>query len=167
MAVVRRAFGVKGELMVQPTVNEPGAVFAPGRRLFATIPGDGVRDVTIAASRPFKDGWLVTLDAVADRTAAEAWRGVPLALPEDELPPRDADELLLDELPGMRVVDATLGELGAVAGWYELPQGLVLEVRGERWRADVPFNEAFVTRVDRAARVLTVQLPEGLAEAAH
>jgi ribosomal 30S subunit maturation factor RimM len=43
----------------------------------------------------------------------------------------------------------------------------VLEVRGERWRADVPFNEAFVTRVDRAARVLTVQLPEGLAEAAH
>ena len=167
MGLVRRAFGVKGELLVQPTVNEPGAVFAPGRRLFATIPGDGVRDVTIAASRPFKDGWLVTLDAVADRTAAEAWRGVPFALPEDELPPRDEDELLLDELPGMRVVDATLGELGAVAGWYELPQGLVLEVRGERWRADVPFNEAFVTRVDRAARVLTVQLPEGLAEAAH
>ena len=167
MGLVRRAFGVKGELLVQPTVNEPGAVFAPGRRLFATIPGDGVRDVTIAASRPFKDGWLVTLDAVADRTAAEAWRGVPFALPEDELPPRDEDELLLDELPGMRVVDATLGDLGAVAGFYQLPQGLVLEVRGDRWRADVPFNEAFVTRVDRAARVLTVQLPEGLAEAAH
>ena len=167
MGVVRRAFGVKGELMVQPTVNEPGAVFAPGRRLFATIAGEGERSVTIVTSRPFKDGWLIVIDAVADRTAAEAWRGVPFALPEDELPPRDEDELLLDELPGMRVVDATLGELGAVAGWYELPQGLVLEVRGERWRADVPFNEAFVTRVDRAARVLTVQLPEGLAEAAH
>mgnify|MGYP003344914097 CR=1 FL=1 len=27
MGLVRRAFGVKGELLVQPTVNEPGAVF--------------------------------------------------------------------------------------------------------------------------------------------
>jgi hypothetical protein len=40
-------------------------------------------------------------------------------------------------------------------------------VRGDRWRADVPFNEAFVTRVDRVARVLDVQLPDGLAEAAR
>lgn len=166
MGVVRRAFGVKGELMVQPTVNEPGAVFAPGRRLFATVPGVGDREVTITASRPFKDGWLVFLDAVADRTAAEAWRGVPLALPEEELPARDENEVLLDELPGMRVHDESLGDLGVVAGWYELPQGLVLEVRGPQWRADVPFNEAFVVQMDREARLIAVRLPEGLAEAA-
>lgn len=166
MGVVRRAFGVKGELMVQPTVNEPGAVFAPGRRLFATVPGAGDREVTITASRPFKDGWLVFLDAVADRTVAETWRGVPLALPEDELPPRDANEVLLDELPGMAVRDEALGDIGVVAGWYELPQGLVLEVRSARWRADVPFNEAFVTHLDREARTIAVRLPDGLAEAA-
>jgi ribosomal 30S subunit maturation factor RimM len=62
------------------------------------------------------------------------------------------------------VRDEPHGEIGIVAGWYELPQGIVLEVRGPVWRADIPFNEAFIASVNRAARLITVQLPDGLLE---
>ena len=99
-------------------------------------------------------------------TAADRWRGVTLRVPFAELTPPAENELYLHELPGMIVRDVPHGELGVVAGWYELPQGIVLEVRGPAWRADVPFNEAFIESVDRAARVIGVKLPDGLLEPA-
>lgn len=158
---MRRAFGLKGELFVHPVTNEPDAVFAPGRRLFASDPR---RECVVEGARPFKDGWLVKFAGVDDKTTADGWRGVTLGAPLDELPPPTGNEVYLHELAGMRVRDERLGELGAVASWYELPQGLVLEVRGEEWAADVPFNEAFVVALDREARTIAVRLPDGMAE---
>lgn len=107
------------------------------------------------------------LAGVDDKTAADGWRGVTFTVPFSELTPPAEDEVYLHELTGMRVRDEPHGELGEVAGWYELPQGLVLEVRGPRWRADVPFNEAFVSHVDREGRVIEVRLPDGLLEPAQ
>ena len=125
-----------------------------------------LQECSVATSRPFKDTWLVKLVGVDDKTAADLWRGVTFEVPQEELSPPDEDEneVYLHELTGMRARDAAHGDLGVVSGWYELPQGLVLEVRGSHWRADVPFNEAFVKHVDRAARTIDLELPEGLVE---
>ena len=104
-----------------------------------------------------------------DRAVEILRAGGLVALPTETVYGLAADaenELYLHELPGMIVRDVPHGELGVVAGWYELPQGIVLEVRGPAWRADVPFNEAFIESVDRAARVIGVKLPDGLLEPA-
>ena len=182
---VRRAFGLKGELVVEASTNEPGVVFAPGRRVFADVADvadvagvtdvadraaahrggpDETRECTVERSRPFKGAWLVKLDGVASKTEADRWRGVRLSAPAAELTPPADNELYLHELDGMRVRDEAHGDLGVVADWYAVPQGLVLEVRGAMWRADVPFNEAFVVKVDRIARAIDVRLPDGLLE---
>jgi 16S rRNA processing protein RimM len=164
--------------VVQPSTDEPGVVFAPGRRVFADYADpkaprstgyNAPRECIVQSSRPFKDAWLVKLDCVHDKTEADLWRGVTFEVPADELPPPNADEneLYEHEIAGMRVRDDEHGELGIVEAWYEVPQGLVLEVRGAEWRADVPFNEAFVTKVDRIARVIDVRLPDGLLEPAR
>ncbi|MCC7195467.1 MAG: 16S rRNA processing protein RimM [Gemmatimonadaceae bacterium] len=167
---MRRAFGLKGELLVEPVTSEPGAVFAPGRRLFATraaTDGPARRsECVVAGARAFKQAWLLRVEGVGDRTAADDWRGATLSAPMDELRPPAGNEVYLHELAGMSVSDESLGPLGAVASWYELPQGIVLEVRGGEWRADVPFNDAFIASVNRADRLRTVRLPEGLAEPA-
>ncbi len=118
----------------------------------------------VERSRPFKDGWLVKLEGVNDKTAADLWRGVVFSAPQAELTPPQGNELYLHELVGIAVRDEPHGDLGLVAGWYELPQGIVLEVRGPNWRADIPFNDAFIASVDRAARLITVQLQDGLLE---
>ncbi len=158
---MRKAFGLKGELFVAPVTNEPAEVFSAGR----VVSVDG-REWTVERSRPFKDGWLVKFTGVDDKTSADLWRGLTLRVPFAELSPPSGNEVYLHELTGMRVRDEPHGEIGAVAGWYELPQGLVLEVRGPQWRADVPFNDAFVTRVDREHRVIDLVLPDGLLEPA-
>lgn len=154
---------MKGELLVQPTTNEPGDVFAPGRVVYGTgAPAN--RDVTIVSSRAFKDGWLVKVDGVDDKTEADRWRGVVFEVPFADLTPPGENEVYLHELVGMQVVDAARADAGTVAGYYEVPQGIILEVRAPSWRADVPFNEAFVDAVERDARLIRVRVPDGLVE---
>jgi 16S rRNA processing protein RimM len=170
---VRRAHGLKGELVVLPITDAPDAIFAPGARVFAGTPDGELasdphtgmpRALTVKATRPFKDGLLVFFDGIADRTEAERWNGRTFLVPAGELAPPEEGALFLHELPGMRAVDAAGAPLGEVRGWYELPQGIMLELLTSRGLRDVPFNEAFVRHLDRNARTMTLDVPEGLLE---
>lgn len=168
---VRRAHGIRGELVIELLTDAPDAIFAPGRRVFAgTVDGGpwldpetgAERACTITSSRPFKDGLLVTLEGIADRSEAERWRGRHLLAPFSELTPPADGEVYLHELEGMRVLDAAGAEVGVVSGWNRLPNGILLDVSGARGAVQVPFNEAFVRAVDRAARRLTIEIPDEL-----
>lgn len=165
---VRKAHGIRGELVVEAYTNEPAAVFAAGRRLFGGTP-DGRPlatpvALTVRRATPHKEGWIVRVDELADRTAADVWRTRTLLAPLAELPPPRDDEVYLHDLVGMRVqrVDGT--PVGVVADYYELPHGLMLEVRLDD-RTDtalVPYRPEIVTEVDTAARTITIDPPEGL-----
>ena len=170
---IRRAHGIKGELVVALETDAPDAIFAPGARVFVgTADGDLAPDTTtgqlvelvVNAARPFQDGLLVFFNGIADRTEAEKWRRRTLLVPVSELEPPADGELWAHELPGMRVVDPQGTVIGDVHGYYALPQGLVLEIETPRGRRDVPFNEAFVQAFDRDARVITLDAPGGLLE---
>jgi 16S rRNA processing protein RimM len=167
---VRKAHGIRGELMVEPYTNEPAAVFAAGRRLIGGLPDGrplaGAPTLTVRRATPHKEGWIVRVDEVADRTAADGWRARTLLAPLAELPPPGDDEVYLHDLVGLRVVRADGTAVGEVADYYELPHGIMLEVRLEG-RADtalVPYRPEIVTEVDTAARTLTVDPPAGLLE---
>ena len=54
---VRRAHGIRGELVVEALTDAPDAVFAPGRRVFVgTAEGDlvrGAQELRVLRSSPF------------------------------------------------------------------------------------------------------------------
>jgi 16S rRNA processing protein RimM len=172
VARIRRPHGVKGELLIEALTGEPGAILAPGRRVFRgtpegalwLAPGIGeLQALTVRGLRPVKDGWLITLDAVTDRTEAERWNGRQLLVPVSELPEPAAGEVFTHELVGMMLVDAATGrEIGPVVEFYDLPQGLLLEFRTAQGLASLPFVEEFVREVDREGRRMAVRLPDGL-----
>jgi 16S rRNA processing protein RimM len=162
---VRKAHGIRGDLVVEPITDEPDAVFASGRRVIAgTATGDPAkdrRDLHVSSASPFKGGFIVHFDEIADRTAAEQWRDRFLLLPASELAPLADDQVYVHELPGMRV-ELESGELvGTVTDTYDLPQGLTLDVKRETGSVMIPY-EHFVTNLDREARVLRIDPPEGL-----
>lgn len=170
---VRRAHGIKGELAVAIETDAPDAIFASGARVIVgTADGDPAPDaatgrlveLVVKAARPFQDGLLVFFDGIADRTEAEKWRGRSLLVPVSELESPADGELWAHELPGMLVVDPQGAVIGDVHGYYELPQGLVLEIQTPRGLRDVPFSDAFVRAFDRDARVITLDAPGGLLE---
>jgi 16S rRNA processing protein RimM len=167
---VRKAHGIRGELVIEPLTNAPGAVFASGRRVFAgTVHGDPTpdrRELIVEESRPFKGGgWIVAFKSIADRTEAELWRERYLFAPVSELDPAAEGEVYLHDLFGLSVVRAgTLEPVGEVTDVYELPQGVMLDVRRPAGSVLIPFRGEVVTRVDLPHRRLEIDPPEGLIE---
>ena len=169
---VRKAHGIRGEVVVEPITDAPDAIFASGHRVFAgTASGDitpNHAELHVKSSRPFGDGYLIAFAEVPDRNAAETWRGRYLLVPADELPPPSADEVYVHELPGMRVELAHGELLGTVEETYELPQGLAIDVRRapphDGQTVLLQFDERTIASVDREARVIVVTPPEGLLE---
>jgi 16S rRNA processing protein RimM len=163
---VRKAHGIRGDLVVEPITDQPNAVFAPGRRVLAgNANGDRARDgleLHIASSSPFKGGFIVHFDEVADRTAADTWRDRFLLLPADELEPLGDDEVYVHELPGMRVRLESGEDVGMVVATYELPQGLTLDVEREKGSTVLIPYDRIVTSIDRALRLIVIDPPVGL-----
>ena len=166
---VRKAHGIHGELVIEPLTDAPDAVFAPGRRLFAgTIEGDPAPDgrtLVVEESRPFKGGWIVAFTDLVDRNEAERWRDRYLLAPRAELDPIGDDEIYLHDLHGLEIVlDGSEERVGEVVDVYELPQGVMLDVRREQGTVLIPFRGEIVRRVDLAARRVFIDPPEGLLE---
>lgn len=166
---VRRAHGVRGELVVELVTDAPDAIFASGHRVFVGRPDGSVpvesRTLVVTRARDFKEGLLVTFEGLADRNAAEQLRDRTLLVPVEELPPPDEDEVYFHDLIGMtaRLADGTA--VGEVVTLWELPQALTLEIR--RPKGDtvlVPWLPHMVSEVDTDARVVTLTPPEGLLE---
>ncbi|NUO37877.1 MAG: 16S rRNA processing protein RimM [Gemmatimonadaceae bacterium] len=169
---VRKAHGIRGEVVVETITDAPDAIFASGRRVFAgTATGDLAptrQELHVSSVRPFNDGYLVGFAEVPDRTAAERWRGRYLLLPRGEVAPPADDEVYIHELVGMRVELVDGQAVGTVEETYELPQGLAIDVRREAPRDQetvlLSYDERTIASVDREARVIVVTPPDGLLE---
>ncbi len=168
---IRRAHGVRGELAVEVLTDAPDAFFAPGARLFVGTPDGSLlippgtnepRTVIVEDVRPFQEAILLTLASIDDKTEADKWRGRHLLVPFDELEEPAEGEVFLHELAGMQVRDAAGTSVGEVLDWYRLPNGLLLDIKTPHGVRSLPYNEAFVKQVDRAARTMTVEIPDGL-----
>lgn len=169
---VRKAHGIRGEVVVEVITDAPDAVFASGHRVFAgTASGDiapSRQELHIGFTREFNEGLLVGFTEIQDRNAAELWRGRYLLLPAEELPQPTDDEVYVHDLVGMRV-DISDGEvLGTVEEIYELPQGLALDIRRAEPRAAetvmLLYDDNTIASVDKERRIIVVTPPDGLVE---
>ena len=164
---VRRAHGIRGELVVESMTDAPDPVFAAGRRVFAgtksgTLAGDR-QEMRISHATPFKGGWIVGFDGIATRSAAEAWRDRYFLLPEAEITPPADGEVFIHDLVGMRVEHVDGTAVGEVAQVLEMPQGLMLDVkRPSHGSVLLQYDDHTVTEVDADARVIRVDPVEGL-----
>ena len=165
---VRKAHGVRGELVVESYTSAPEVMFASGALIVpGTVDGDvaeGAPLLTVRRSSPFKGGLIVAFDEITERNAADLWRERYLLVPADRLTPPADDEVFQHELIGMRVEREGGGEVGTVAALYELPQGVMLEVGEGRGAVLVPYRAEVVKRVDVDARLILIEPPDGLLE---
>ena len=168
VGLIRKAQGIRGEVVIEPLTDKPDVVFASGSRVFAgTANGDLaiVRDVkgieetptlTVAQSKPFKKGLIVQFEELRDRDSAELWRGRYLLAPFSELPPLQQDEVYLHDLIGMIVVRTTGERIGEVTTFYELPQGIMLDVKTLRESVIIPYRPEMVVKTDIEARTIVI-----------
>jgi 16S rRNA processing protein RimM len=171
---VAGAQGLRGEIAVEVLSDVPDR-FAPGASLLLSAAGLPPRPVVVAASRSFtsrhKDRLLLSLQGIADRTAAEALRGALLEVDAAAVPPAPEGSYYHYDLVGCRCTDRRAGELGEVAEVVEGGGGDLLRVvsppRGNAPGRELllPFVDDYLAEVDVAGRRILWDLPEGLIEA--
>jgi len=170
VGMIRNAQGIRGEVVVEPITDAPDAVFASGRRVLLgdstgdTSKSNPERTLVIEGARPFKGGMIVKFEELADRNAAELLRGRYLLAPFDELEPLHEGEIYLHDLIGMQVQLDNGQKVGEVTSYYELPQGLTLDVATARGSVLVPYRPEVVERADGSARLIVVRSDVGLFE---
>lgn len=160
---VVRPHGIRGELVVQPSTDQPERRFAPG----ATLATDDGTVLTVTAVRPHAGRLLVRVAGVGDRDAAERLRRVRLSVvvTDDEQP--EADTYYDAQLVGLAVRGGGGTRLGTVAGVEHGPaQDLLVVDLAAGGQARVPFVAALVPRVAIDEGWLLVDPPPGLLEQA-
>ena len=157
---VIKAHGIRGEVVVDPTTDEPDIRYAPGTVLHGKQ-GKREHTLTVAHARPHQGRLLVIFDEVPDRTAAESLRGTQFWA--EQLDIDDDEEGFYDhDLTGLRVIHEG-AEIGTVTGVMSGPAGTILEVElADGKQALVPFVFDIVPDVDLEAGTCTITPPDGL-----
>jgi 16S rRNA processing protein RimM len=167
---IRKAHGIRGEVVVEELTSDPDAHFAVGRQLVAaTTRGEriaedapGPRLLTVRRAKPFKGGRIVRFQEITGRDIAEQWRDRYLLVPDSEATPPRPGEVYFHDLVGLRVESPTGAELGRVQELYEMGHGVLLDVRTASGTVMIPYRPELVIRVDLERRALVVDPAGGL-----
>ena len=150
---VARAHGLRGRVLLAP-YNADSSGLERIRRLWLSG-----REYAVARAERVNLGYLVALEGVTDRDAAEALRGQEVMVDRRELPPPGEDEMYAVDLIGYTVADAQGRVRGVVEGIEEAGAQDLLVLEGG---ALVPLG--LVQEVAPEARRIVIEVPEGLFE---
>lgn len=171
LGVIVGAHGIRGQLRIRSFTGEPAAIFGYGALLGKRRDTEAGRSLTLRpvgtakGGKPKGEVVLATLDGVADRTAAEALKGLRLYVSRDALPALEEDEFYHADLIGLVVDQVAGGQLGTVKAVHDFGAGDVLEVtREEGGTVFLPFTMAVVPVVDIAGGRLVADPPAALLE---
>lgn len=159
VATIGRAHGLKGEVALDLRTETPAERLAIGTVLTTEPAAAG--PLTVLRTRVQSGRWFVLFAEAADRTAAEALRGVDLVV---DAPTSDEDDAWYPhELVGLRAERPDGSLVGEVVGLEHLPAQDALEVREpDGSRTLVPFVREIVPVVDVAGGRVVVDPPAGL-----
>lgn len=150
-------YGIRGWLRLYPFGDDP-LDWAEMPVWWIAREGEPWREVGLKGLKIHGDGVVVLLDGIADRTAAEAMKGVLVGAPRDSLPATDEDEFYWGDLIGLEVVNSADEKLGNVAGLIETGANDVLRVVGKDGTERLlPFVSAVVLAVEKEAGLIRVE----------
>lgn len=117
--------------------------------------------LTIEASRPHNNRFLVKFEGVEDREGAEELRGALYVTP-DVRRDLEEDEFWMDDLVGCKVQLVDGDEVGTVTQVVPGAAQDLLEVETPSGLRLIPIVKEFITSVDLDHMLVTVDPPEGL-----
>jgi 16S rRNA processing protein RimM len=156
VGAIAGAHGVRGEVRIRSFTDDPAAVAAYGP--LSDESGHKRFDLTVTGKT--KGGVIARIGGVADRTAAEALRGLRLYVERTALPAANDDEYYRIDLIGLTVELADGTHYGRITNVDDYGAGDILEiVRADGTTELLPFTDRIVPQVDIAARRVVVDPP--------
>lgn len=114
------------------------------------------REIKVESFELHSKGLTAKFTGCEDRTGAEKYKGLWVAVPRDSLPQQDTGEYYWSDLIGMEVVNVDGQRLGVVDHLLDTGANEVLCVQGESGEMLIPFIAQAIKHVDVGARVIQV-----------
>ncbi|MFD1184964.1 ribosome maturation factor RimM [Pontibacter rugosus] len=111
-----------------------------------------------------KGRFIIKFEDFKSIEQAETLRNTSVYLPLNELPELEEGQFYFHAVIGYQVVDAQHGPLGIVKEFYDLPQQQLMVMDYLDQEMLVPVIDEVFVRADHEAKILHVNMPEGLLE---
>jgi len=163
VGVIRKPHGIHGEASVE-LWTDSAERFADLADVTLVSPDSSqLRPAAIESVRAHGGRALVRLAGIDSPEAVAELRNWTIEIDERDARSLEEGEYFIHDLVGLTLVDPAGSERGVVAEALEGGGGILLEVeRKDGSRFDVPFAASICTRIDLAARTISVDLPKGL-----
>lgn len=163
VGIVRKPHGVRGEASVEPWTDDL-ARFDDLERVFLVSPDRRtIRETALRTFRPHSGRALLGLEGIDSPEQVDRIREWTVEIPASEARALDEGEVFLHDLVGLMLFEESGRELGTVSDVSEGGGGLLLRVNTvDGRRADVPFAQSYIVKMEIEHRRMVVNLPEGL-----
>jgi 16S rRNA processing protein RimM len=155
LGVVAAPHGVRGLVRIKSFTEDPMAVGAYG----PLSDESGKKEYRVEILSAARDAVLARIEGVADRTAAEALRGLRLYVDRSALPETGEREWYEADLIGLEAVGTDGRDWGKVIAFHDFGAGSVMEVSGG---VMLPFTDEAVPEIDVEGGKVLVDPPAGL-----
>jgi len=178
LARIRKPQGRKGEVFAEILTDFPDK-FKERKQLWL-LAGDvsaaAAARPAVAAPRQVellnhwlhKGGVVLHFAGVDSITAAEALKGLIVAIPREERATLGEDEVYVGDLIGCLLVDVAGAEAATVGEIENVDRSggaaPLLVVRGAKGEVLVPFTKSYLRKIDLAAKRVEMELPVGLVD---
>ena len=157
---VAKTHGIKGEVTIKLDVDDPSAY--RDMKFFLLEINKVLTPFFVEKVVCSGDKFFVTIQDVKTVEAASALTGKEAYLPLEMLPKLSGKQFYYHEIKGYLLVDAEKGELGPIADVIEYPTQAILQVFKDKKEILIPILDQVIQKVDRKAKKLYIQAPEGL-----
>jgi 16S rRNA processing protein RimM len=157
---IQRPHGLRGEVTI---AIDPSAAVSPEglSSVFLELRGRLVpyfiESLSLRGDKAF-----VKFEDVNTTAEAEVLKNVSIYLPKEARPKAGKGEFYFDEIIGFVVTDIQAGHLGRVDRVENVTINPLLLVSMDDREIAIPINAPFITHIDKKAKTISVNLPDGL-----
>ena len=170
VGVIVKAHGLKGEVNVFPTTDDPGR-FKKLKKVYIDTPKEGRKELNVERVKIGNKFIIVKFKEYNDINEVERLRQIPLLIPREDAIALEPGEYYLGDLEGMTIVDEDGNELGILTQVIQTGANDVYEMKRKN-DADLPEGaldtvmipgiKECVKNIDIENKVMTIHIMDGL-----
>jgi len=156
-----RKYSFKGELLAKLDTDQP-ELYEHLEAIFVQVRNNLI-PFFIEHSQLHKSDLLrIKFEEVDTEADADALIKSELYLPLELLPKLEGSKFYFHEVIGFKINDKNFGEVGVIKAINDSTAQALFEVDRDGVEILIPMNDEFIVKVDREAKTIWVETPEGL-----
>lgn len=154
----QKPYGLVGEMKVRPASFDFDRHATLAKVYFRKREGGDITELEVRGTRADGEFWYLKFKDLRTPEAIAHLSGGQLLIPASERLELPEDMVYVSDVPGMDVIDETGAPIGQVVEVLEQGASELLVVHIGKKNIHIPWNDHFVTGIDKAGRKVSVDL---------